>query len=332
MKRLLLLTAIITAISTFTFADDFEDIKFKSEYGKGNMKDSKLEYTHLVNDLSGTLSLDDEMKGLKFNFNVIRHDFLNPSDDFGGAIWDTDFNFMKQYKLGSKDLEFMLGFKYGNADEIGIGYLDGLIPVKLRDGQGYEGYFGTVISFKIFGQHGEITPRVVYYNDKDHYTRDYKDQGTAGWGGDFDIEMGGPIVSGKFGGVSYGISLNNHWRKATDTKDTSSEGDNSVYLNYIAFLTYKSPRYYGFGLDLNIYNQWEKFTGDNQRNNGFYVAPKVLYTHTFDTSIGKLIVNPYISYNVIDDQTRHLNYLNRKYDYSGNNELAGRIEFSLDRR
>ena len=105
-------------------------------------------------------------------------------------------------------------------------YLDGLIPVKLRDGQGYEGYFGTVISFKIFGQHGEITPRVVYYNDKDHYTRDYKDQGTAGWGGDFDIEMGGPIVSGKFGGVSYGISLNNHWRKATDTKDTSSEGDN----------------------------------------------------------------------------------------------------------
>ena len=51
MKRLLLLTAIITAISTFTFADDFEDIKFKSEYGKGNMKDSKLEYTHLVKRL-----------------------------------------------------------------------------------------------------------------------------------------------------------------------------------------------------------------------------------------------------------------------------------------
>ena len=104
-----------------------------------------------------------------------------------------------------------------------------------------------------------------------------------------------------------------------------------MYLNYIGILTYSTPRYYGFGFDLNVINQWEKFTGDNQSNNGFYVSPKILYMHTFDTSVGKLTINPYVSYNVVDDQTRDIT-LDKDYDYSGNKELTGGIQFTLDRK
>ncbi len=331
MKKLTVLTALAAIITTFAPADNLENLNFKSGYGMGNIDDQSLEYSQFMNELSGTLSLDDEMKGLKFNFDIERYDFLDQNDDFGGAAWNTDFNLMKSKEIGNKELDFILGFKYGNSDNLKIGYLDGLVPVKQPDGHGYEAYFGTVIAFTLFGQNGSVTPRIVYYNDSDLYTRDYKDQGTAGWGGDFDIAVGGPIVKGKYGGINYKISLDNHWRKATDTKDTPSNGENSVYLNYIGVLSYNSPKFYGFGFDLNVFNQWEKFTGDNQRNNGFYVQPKLSYTSTFDTSIGELTINPYISYNVVDDQTRHVNYVDNKYDYEGNNELAGGIEFSLNR-
>ena len=102
-------------------------------------------------------------------------------------------------------------------------------------------------------------------------------------------------------------------------------------MNYIAILTYSSPRYYGFGFDLNVFNQWEKFTGDEERNNGFYVSPKLLYAHTFDTKIGKFTVNPYVSYNVVDEQDRQIKYKNKFLDYDGNKELTGGIQFSLNR-
>ena len=333
MKKLIILTALMATVSILTYADNLENIKFKSEYGTGNLDDSSKRYSQFVNELSGSISLDDEWKGLIFNFDITRRDFLDSNNEPGGNTWDTDFNFMKAYKLGEKDLDFVFGFKYGNSNNLAVTYLDGLVPLKQLNGHGYEAYLGTVIPFTLFGQHGGLTPRVVYYNDEGFYTRDYKNDGTAGWGGDFDIAVGGPIVTGKYGGIVYGLSLNNHWRKATDTKKNElSDGKNSVYLNYIAILTYNSPRFYGFGFDLNVFNQWEKLTGDNQRKNGFYVAPKLLNSHTFDTSIGKLTINPYVSYNVVDEQDRHLNYLNKEFDYAGNKELTGGIEFSLDRR
>ena len=332
MKKLVLLTALAVVITAFASADNLEELNFKSGYGIGNIDDQRLEYSQFMNELSGTLSLDDEMKGLTFNFDINRYDFMDHDNNFGGDAWDTDFNLKKSYNLGNKEADFIVGVKYGNSDDLKIGYLDGLVPVKVPNGHSYEAYFGTVIPFTVFGQSATVTPRLVYYNDSDLYTRDYKDQGTAGWGGDFDIAVGGPIVKGKYGGINYKVSLNNHWRNATDTKDMPSDGENSVYLNYIGALSYNSPKFYGFGFDLNIFNQWEKFTGDNQRNNGFYVQPKLSYTNTINTSIGELTINPYISYNVVDDQTRHINYLNNKYDYDGNNELAGGIEFSLNRK
>ena len=331
MKKLIVLTALITAISSFIYGDNLENIKFKTEYGIGHIHDSKQEYSQFANELGGRISLDDLSKELKFNFDVTRRDFLDVNKDYGGYTWDLDFNLMKPFKIGNKDLEFVAGVKYGDSVNLSVVYLDGLIPLKQSDGHGYEFYMGTAIPVSIFGQHGAITPRIVYYNEDGLYTRDYKNRGTEGWGGDFDIAFGGPIVAGKYGEITYGLMLNNHWRDATDTKGSLSDGKNSVYLNYIGILTYSTPRYYGFGFDLNVINQWEKFTGDNQSNNGFYISPKVLYMHTFDTSVGKLTINPYVSYNVVDDQTRDIT-LDKDYDYSGNKELTGGIQFTLDRK
>ena len=323
---------ILAALSSFLYADDFKELKFGTGYGSGNMDNSRLRYGQFFNELSGKVSMDDEWKGLMFNFDVAKRYFYNTDGDAAGDAWAADFNLSKDYKLGGKDSELILGFKYGNSNDITIGYFDGLIPLKQINGHGYEFYLGSTTGFSFWGdQEFSITPRVVYYNDNDNYTLDYKDTGTEGIGGDLDFALGGPIVKSKYGDVTYGIQLNNHFRKPTNPKDTGSDKESSVYLNYIGILTYSTPRYYGFGFDLSLINQWEKFTGDHQQNDGFYVAPKLLYSHTFDTSIGKFTVNPYVSYNVVDEQNRKINFKNKDLDYSGNQELTGGIEFSLAR-
>ena len=328
MNKVLILTAILSA---FSFADDIKELKYNTGYAGGNLDNSRLQYSQFINEVSGKVSLDDEWMGLMFNFDVAKRNFYDTNQDAGGDTWDTDFNIMKTQAIGNIDMEWTLGFKYGNSDNMKIGYLDGLIPLKQLNGHGYEFYFGPTIAFKIFGQQASFTPRAVYYNDSDKYTRDYKDQGTEGIGGDFDLAVGGSLAEGRFGGLTYGVQLNNHLRKPTNAKGSGSDKNNSVYLNYIAILTYSSPRYYGFGFDLNVFNQWEKFTGDEERNNGFYVSPKLLYTHTFDTKIGKFTVNPYVSYNVVDEQDRQIKYKNKFLDYDGNKELTGGIQFSLNR-
>lgn len=331
MKKIIYIL-MLSSLYTFVYADDLKELKFSTGYGAGNMDSSKFQYGQFFNELSGKISMDDEWKGLTFNFDVAKRFFYDTDGDSAGDAWAADFYLSKQYKLGNKESELALGFKYGNSDNIKIGYFDGLIPLKQLNGHGYEFYLGSTTGFSFWGnQQFSITPRILYYNDHDQYTFDYKDTGTEGIGGDFDLAVGGPIVSGKFGGLTYGVQLNNHFRKPTNAKNTTSDKDNSVYLNYIAMLTYNSPRYYGFGFDLNVINQWEKMTGDHQQNNGFYVAPKLLYSHTFDTNIGKFTVNPYVSYNVVDEQNRKINYKNKLLDYSGNNELTGGIEFKLMR-
>jgi hypothetical protein len=328
MKKVLVLTALISSLA---IADDIKELKYNTGYAGGNLDDSRLQYSQYINELSGKISLDDEWKGLTFNFDATKRNFYDTHGDKGGDTWDTDFNVAKTQMFGNSPIEWTLGFKYGNSDNLKIGYLDGLIPLRQLNGHGHEFYFGPTVVFKIFGQQAAFTQRIVYYNDSDSYTRDYKDPGTEGIGGDFDISVGGPIAEGKFGGLTYGIQLNNHLRKATSAKETTSDEKNSLYLNYIMLLTYSSPRFYGFGFDLNILDQWEKFTGDKQRNNGFYVSPKLLYSHTFDTGIGKFTVNPYVSYNVVDEQHRQIKYENKFFDYSGNKELTGGIQFSLNR-
>jgi hypothetical protein len=323
---------ILAAISLFAAADDLKELKFGTGYGSGNMDNSKFHYQQFFNELSGKVSMDNEWNGLMFNFDVTKRNFYNTHGDDAGDSWATDFYLSRGYKLGDKDSEAILGFKYGNSDNIKIGYFDGLIPLKQLNGHGYEFYLGSMTGFNFWGnQQLSITPRVVYYNDHGRYTFDYKDTGTEGIGGDFDIAAGGPLLESEYGNITYGVQLNNHLRKPTNAKNTGSDKANSVYLNYIAILTYSSPRYYGFGLDLNIINQWERFTGDHQQNNGFYVAPKLLYSHTFDTSVGKFTVNPYVSYNVVDEQNRKINFKDKYLDYDGNSELTGGIEFSLAR-
>ncbi|MCP1226199.1 hypothetical protein [Sebaldella sp. S0638] len=323
---------ILAVLSSFVYADDLKELKFNTGYGAGNMDSSKFQYGQFFNELSGKILLDDEWAGLMFNFDATKRNFYNTDGDSAGDAWATDFYLSKGYKLGGKESELMLGFKYGNSDNVKIGYFDGLIPLKQLNGHGYEFYLGSMTGFTFWGQQQfSITPRVVYYNDHDKYTMDYKDTGTEGIGGDLDLAVGGPILLSKYGNIIYGVQLNNHLRKPTNAKNTGSDKDSSVYLNYIALLTYSSPRYYGFGLDLNVVNQWERLTGDHQQNNGFYVSPKLLYSHTFDTGIGKFTVNPYVSYNVVDEQNRKINFKDKYLDYSGNNELTGGIEFSLAR-
>ena len=332
MKKIISAICLMGAISAMAVADSFKELDYNTSYGIGNFDTHDKQYSQWLNEITGKMSFDDEWKGLAFNFHVARRDFYNTDDKWSGNTWDTDFNIVKQQELSKMNLNWTLGFKYADSNELDVAYFDGLIPIKQPDGHGYEFYFGPEFDFKLFGQTTSLTPRVVYYNEYGQFTRDYKDMGTEGIGGDLDFAIGGLIAEGKYGEFTYGLQLNNHFRKPTEAKDSGSDEKNSVYLNYIALLTYSSPRFSGFGFDLNVVNQWEKFTGDGQRNNGLYVSPKISYAHTFDiTNIGKLTVSPYASYNIVDKQNREIKVQNREFRYTGNGEATGGIEFSLER-
>ena len=125
---------ILAALSSFLYADDFKELKFGTGYGSGNMDNSRLRYGQFFNELSGKVSMDDEWKGLMFNFDVAKRYFYNTDGDAAGDAWAADSNLSKDYKLGGKDSELILGFKYGNSNDITIGYFDGLIPLKQING------------------------------------------------------------------------------------------------------------------------------------------------------------------------------------------------------
>ena len=141
----------------------------------------------------------------------------------------------------------------------------------------------------------------------------------------------GDFLHSFFSTVSYNLDLKNHLRDATNTKDTASDGRNTVYLDYDGVISYDSPRFYGFGIGLDIENEYEMQTGNGWYVNGFYVSPKASFKHTFDTSLGKIGVMPYVKWDAIDQQRGEFAESDDTYSGYGDTKLRAGLNISLDR-
>ena len=341
MKKLFGLLAFMTVISGVAVADEFTNLNFDSHWRgihAGSKNRTRLDVNEWRNEFSGTLTLDDEWQGLSFNFDFLRKDYYDVDSKYLAGGWDNDVYLSKDFSHGAFVGDFKLGWKYegyNSSDRI----VKGTGKRVKETGHGNEFYFGPTVGFKLFGQQGTFSPQFVYYNDvngskggfnqDDSYGRHYKDPGTEGIGGNFDFNFNGTIAEGRFGTVSYNLDLKNHLRDATDTKGTGSDGKNSVYMDYDGVISYDSPRFYGFGAGLDIENEYEMQTANGNYNNGFYLSPKASFKHTFDTSIGKIGVMPYVKWDAIDQQKGQ----SSDVDYSGygDTKLRAGLKLSLDR-
>ncbi|ACZ07518.1 Uncharacterised protein [Sebaldella termitidis] len=338
MKKLFGLLALMTVISGVSVADDFTNLSidshWRSLHSGRTTNEAMRNRTHMTgqemrNEFTGKLTLDDEWQGLSFNFDFLKKDFYNSKGKHQGNGWDNDVYFSKDFSKGPFVGDMKLGWKYE-------GYTD--------SGHGNEFYFGPTVGFKLLGQEGTFSAQFVYYNDvnsqKDFgpsiveekvYNRHYKDTGTEGIGGNFDFNFNGTILEGRFGTVSYNLDLKNHLRDATNTKTTTSDGRNTVYLDYDGVISYDSPRFYGFGVGLDIENEYEMQTGNGWYNNGFYLSPKASFKHTFDTSLGKIGVMPYVKWDAIDQQRGEFAESDDTYSGYGDTKLRAGLNISLDR-
>ena len=333
MKKLFGLLAFMTVISGVAVADEFTSLNFDSHWR--GIHSGANNRTHLTanewrNESSGTLALDDEWQGRSFNFDFLKKDYFDANSKHFKDGWDNDVYLSKDFSHGAFVGDFKLGWKYE-------GYTN--------SGHGNEFYMGPTVGFKLFGQQGTFSPQFVYYNDTNGtkgllgataiqektYSRHYKDPGTEGSGGNFDFNFNGTIAEGRFGTVSYNLDLKNHLRDATNTKGTGSDGHNTVYMDYDGVISYDSPRYYGFGVGLDIENEYERQTAVGWYNNGLYVSPKASFKHTFDTSIGKVGVMPYVKWDAIDRQYGNERNSDDSYANYGDTKLRAGLKLSLDR-
>lgn len=328
MKKLFGLLALMTVITGVSVADEFTNLKLDSHW-RGLHKGSERNRTHLTenewrNGLTGTLTMDDEWNGLSFNFDILKKDFYDRDSKKIAHGWDNDVYFGKDFSHGAFVGDFKLGWKYKSKTYDGKdSYITG--------GHGNEFYFGPTVGIKLLGQEGTFTAQFVYYNDVKNFVRDYKDPGTEGIGGNFDFNFNGSIYEGKFGTVTYNLDLKNHLRDAKNTKNTDSNGKNSVYLDYDGVISYDTPRFYGFGLGVDIENEFEKYTGSGEMSNRFYVSPKASFKHTFETAIGNIGITPYVKWDAIDQGRWEDAYSDVKSSGYGDSKLRAGLGISLDR-
>ncbi|MDR2879963.1 MAG: hypothetical protein LBV03_08630 [Fusobacteriales bacterium] len=320
MKKLFGLLALMTVISGVSVADDFTNLNLDSHWrglhGRGYENRTHMTGQEVRNQFSGKLTLDDEWQGSSFNFDFLRKDYYTTNGSYDGNGWDNNVYFAKDFSKGPFVGDMKLGWKYKG--DSGVGH-------------GNEFYFGPTVGFKLLGQEGTFTAQFVYFNDIKAFQRDYKDAGTEGIGGNFDFNFNGTILEGRLGTVSYNLDIKNHLRDATNTKYTTSDSRNTVYLDYDGIISYDSPRFYGFGVGLDIENEYEMHTGNGWYNNGFYLSPKASFKHTFDTSIGKIGVMPYVKWDAIDQQRGEFAESDDTYSGYGDTKLRAGLNISLDR-
>ena len=98
MKKLIILTALISAISVFSYADSLEKIEYKSEYGTGNINNSKREYSQFMNELSGKINLDDAITTpLKGNGDFRSDECIKILEESDIVVTNPPFSLFREY-------------------------------------------------------------------------------------------------------------------------------------------------------------------------------------------------------------------------------------------
>lgn len=118
------------------------------------------------------------------------------------------------------------------------------------------------------------------------------------WTVDLNLVKTGAIAKTGAGDVTYKFEFNNTLQNA-NYDVAKGDSVSELKLDYIQELKYTTPMYAGFKSSIALNNEWEKNTNVTGWKNTFKIPVAVSYMKSFDTMAGKVTVNPYVSYDVL---------------------------------
>lgn len=337
MKKTLGLLALTVAVSSVSLAEqDFVkslslDVKGVNQFDANQdslVKTGARNKLKFIKTVAGTVVLSDEA-GLEADFSLGHVDTFNRSTttSTGRANLEVEpkLALRKNVKLGNLDTTLKVGYE---------GKIERATVTTGNPTNVYTNTFYFQPSFKVVGV--SVEPKVLYAmydkNNSDITLTDSEKHKV--WGVDLNLSYGNTLAEGKYGKVEYSVSLNNKYRRlastltaANNTAVNNDPAKNSMYkVTLNPSVTYTTPDFVGFTGSVKVSDELSKVIGTNTYDNGFKVELNANYKKEVETAVGKVVIKPYVSYNLIDvDTTKAANMNNN------GKELKTGLKVSLEK-
>ena len=307
MKKTLGLLALTVAVSSVSLAEqDFVkslslDVQGVNKFDATQdrvVRTGKRNKLKFVKTVAGTVVLSDEA-GLEADFSLGHADTFNRSVAMptGRANLEVEpkLALRKNVKLGNVDATLKVGYE-GKIER----------ATAAAPANTYTTTFYLQPSFKVAGVSVEQKVLSSMHDTKNSDIKLVNAEKHRVWGVDLNLSYGNTLTEGKFGKVEYSVALNNNYRHlASKLRNTgNSSVENSMYkVTLNPSVTYTTPDFVGFSGSVKVSDELSKVIGSNTYENGFKVELNANYKKEVETAVGKVVIKPYVSYNLIDRDT-----------------------------
>ena len=330
MKKTLGLLALTVAVSSVSLANqdfvkslslDLEGVNEFNAHATSAVKTGARQKLKFIKTVEGTVVLSDEA-GLEADFSLGHADEFNRVGTANGRL-----NLSVEPKLALRK-----NVKLGNLDTtLKVGYEGKIERAAAANANTYTNTFYFQPSFKVVGV--SVEPKVLYamYDKNSSDIKLSADEKHKVWGVDLKLSYGNTLAEGKYGKVEYSVSLNNNYRKlasklenAANTAINTDSTKNSMYkVTLEPSVTYTTPDFVGFTGSVKVSDELSKVIGSNTYSNGVKVELNANYKKEVETAVGKVVIKPYVSYNLINRDT--------VANTNGGKELKTGLKFSLEK-
>lgn len=311
MKKTLGLLALTVAVSSVSLANqDFVkslslDVQGANQFdahATSHVKTGARNKLKFIKTVAGTVVLSDEA-GLEADFSLGHVDTFDRSAAMptGRANLEVEpkLALRKDVKLGNLDTTLKLGYE---------GKIERATVAAATPTNVYTNTFYFQPSFKVVGV--SVEPKVLYtMHDKNNSDVALSaSEKHKVWGVDLNLSYGNTLAEGKYGKLEYSVSLNNKYRRlASELKDPANAAvnndpaKNSKYVVSVnPSVTYTTPDFVGFTGSVKVSDELSKTVGVDGYTNGFKVELNANYKKEVETAVGKVVIKPYVSYNLVD--------------------------------
>ena len=335
MKKTLGLLALTVAVSSVSLAEqDFVkslslDVQGANQFdahATSAVKTGERKKLKFIKTVAGTVILSDEA-GLEADFSLGHVDTFNRSTTTptGRANLEVEpkLALRKDVKLGNLDTTLKVGYE-GKIERATVAVGN---PTNV-----YTNTFYFQPSFKVVGV--SVEPKVLYAmydtNSSDILGATDTSEKHKVWGVDLNLSYGNTLAEGKYGKLEYSVSLNNKYRRLASTLTGANAAinndstKNSKYeVSFNPSVTYTTPDFVGFTGSVKVSDELSKVIGSNTYSNGVKVELNANYKKEVETAVGKVVVKPYVSYNLINRDTVN--------NSNGGKELKTGLKVSLEK-